>query len=55
MEMTVKFEMSLMIVKGSIRMTIPKPICKNLNLKPKQKVLVSLTDDNKILIEPRDR
>ena len=52
MEMPLKIEMSLMAVKGSIRVTIPKPICKALNLKPKQKVLVSLTDDDKILIEP---
>ena len=50
--MTVKFEMSLMTVKGSMRVTIPKPICKGLNLEPKQKVLISLTDDDKILIEP---
>ena len=50
--MTIKFEMSLMIVKDSIRMTIPKPICKQLKLQAKQKVLVSLTEDDKILIEP---
>ena len=51
MEMPIKFEKKLQIVKGSIKVTIPKPICKALNLEPQQKVLVSLVNDDKILIE----
>ena len=49
--MPVKFRMSLMSVKGSIRMTIPKEIIEALSLKPKDTVLVSLTDST-ILVEP---
>jgi len=42
--------MSLLNVKGSIKVTIPKEIVETLNLKPKQIVLVSLSDE-KIIIE----
>ena len=49
--MTVKFKMSLTKIKGSLKVTIPKPIVDQLGLKPKEKVFVYLTEDNRIVIE----
>ena len=51
-EMVVKFDMKLQIVKGSIKCTIPKPIVKALDLEPQQVVHVYLSEDNKVVIEP---
>jgi len=50
-----KFRVSLMQVAagGSLRVTIPKQVAEALELQPKQEVLVSLTEDNKIVIERR--
>ena len=48
--MPIKFKMSLLQVRNSLRVTIPKEIAEALGLKAGQKVYVSLTD-SAVLIE----
>ncbi len=42
--MPVEFEVKAVKVSGSVRMTVPKEICRALEIKPGDTLLASLTD-----------
>jgi antitoxin component of MazEF toxin-antitoxin module len=53
MTMPVKFEVSVMQVGNSIRITVPKEIVKHIEIKKGDKV-VMWTDNNHVIFEKKD-
>jgi AbrB family looped-hinge helix DNA binding protein len=54
MSMPVKFEISVVLVGKSLKITIPKEIAKHLNLKKGDTVLMWV-DNTHIIVEMKDR
>jgi bifunctional DNA-binding transcriptional regulator/antitoxin component of YhaV-PrlF toxin-antitoxin module len=53
MEMPIKFEVSVMQVGNSLRVTVPKPVAQHLQVKKGDKLFM-YSDDGRVIIEKKE-